>query len=313
MFRWLLLALLLPTIALANVGSIVQQQGTSVQIRRGADTLPGGVNAGVNMNDAIVTGMSSIQLRFQDNTTASVTENSRFVIDDFVYDPSRGAGRLNVRVAMGTVRYVSGQIARNNQQNVQVNTPTAVIGVRGTDFFMTVDESGQSLVVLVPSCNQQGNCYTGKISVTNDGGTVEMNQPFHATYVPSATVAPTPPIQLNISIADINNNLIIVKPPQIMLLMQENQQSQEASSAEQPASSVHIIQTGPRRDIIKRVGELVITEEGPRTIATRESSGNVAVVRMTGGNTRVTVTHDGNAASETVGAGSNIVTINQRR
>ena len=308
----LLALLLIPSFAFANVGSIIQQQGGSVQIRRGQETLPGGVNATVNMNDAIVTGLSSLQLRFQDNTTASVTENSRFVIDDFVYDPSRGAGRLNVRVAMGTVRYVSGQIARNNQQNVQVNTPTAVIGVRGTDFFMTVDESGQSLVVLVPSCNQQGNCYTGKISVTNDGGTVEMDQPFHATYVPSATVAPSPPVQLSISIADINNNLIIVKPPQIMLLMQEStqQQSNETQHTDHP---VQIIQTEQRRTTLRRVGELIITDDGQRTTAFRESAGHIAHVGMIGGNTRVTVTHDGSIARETVGPGSNIVTINQRR
>ena len=90
-----LLALLIPSVAFANVGSIIQQQGNSVQIKRGSDTLPGGVNAAINMNDAVVTGLSTLQLRFQDNTTASVTENSRFVIDDFVYDPNRGAGRLS--------------------------------------------------------------------------------------------------------------------------------------------------------------------------------------------------------------------------
>lgn len=307
-----LLVLLLPSIALANVGAIVQQQGTSVQIRRGADTLPGGVNASVNMNDAIVTGLSSIQLRFQDNTTAAVTENSRLVIDDFVYDPNRGAGRLNVRVSMGTVRYVSGQIARNNQQSVQVNTPTAVIGVRGTDFFMTVDESGQSLVVLVPSCNQQGNCYTGRISVTNDGGTVEMDQPFHATYVPSAAVAPTQPVQLSISISDINNNLIIVRPPQIMLLIQESQQQQQGDTAPAAVPAIQIQQTEVRRSS-RQIGELIVVEDGQNTVASRESAGHTAVVRMVGGNTRVTVNHDGNIASETVGPGSNIVSITQRR
>lgn len=307
-----LLVLLLPSIAFANVGAIVQQQGTSVQIRRGADTLPGGINATVNMNDAIVTGLSSLQLRFQDNTTAAVTENSRFVIDDFVYDPNRGAGRLNVRVSMGTVRYVSGQIARNNQQSVQVNTPTAVIGVRGTDFFMTVDESGQSLVVLVPSCNQQGNCYTGRISVTNDGGTVEMDQPFHATYVPSAAVAPTQPVQLSISISDINNNLIIVRPPQIMLLMQESQQQQQTEAPPTAPPVIQVQTTEPRRTA-RKVGELVIVEDGQNTVASRESAGHTAVIRMVGGNTRVTVNHDGNIATETVGPGSNIVNITQRR
>jgi hypothetical protein len=195
---------------------------------------------------------------------------------------------------------------------VQVNTPTAVIGVRGTDFFMTVDESGQSLVVLVPSCNQQGNCYTGKISVTNDGGTVEMDQPFHATYVPSATVAPTQPVQLSISISDINNNLIIVRPPQIMLLMQESQQQQQTEAPPPAPIPIQIQQTEPRR-AARKVGELVVVEDGQNTIASRDSAGHTAVVRMVGGNSRVTVNHDGNIASETIGPGSNIVNITQRR
>ena len=64
---------------------------------------------------------------------------------------------------------------------------------------------------------------------------------------------------------------------------------------------------------MRRIGELLITEEGQNTVASRESSGHTAVVRMTGGNTRVIINHDGNAASETIGPGSNIVTINQRR
>ena len=55
-----LLALLIPSVAFANVGSIIQQQGNSVQIKRGSDTLPGGVNAAINMNDAVVTGLSTL-------------------------------------------------------------------------------------------------------------------------------------------------------------------------------------------------------------------------------------------------------------
>ena len=56
---------------------------------------------------------------------------------------------------MGTVRYASGQIAKANPQQVGIQTPTATIAVRGTDFSMTVDEVGQSLVMLVPSCKDE--------------------------------------------------------------------------------------------------------------------------------------------------------------
>lgn len=309
----LLCVLLFPIDAFANIGTIVEQRGTSVQIQRGQEVITGRVSVGVNQNDAIVTGLSSLEIKFQDDTDVKVTENSRFVIDEFVYDPNRNAGRLNVRVALGTVRYVSGQIARTNQQNVRVQTPTAVIGVRGTDFFMTVDESGQSLVVLVPSCNAQGNCYTGQITVSNDAGTVDMSQPFMATFVSQSATPPTPPVQLNISISDINNNLIIVRPPAIVSLLQEAQSSQREEVTTQSAA-VQILPIENRR--LRRLpppGELIITEEGQVTTATRESAAHNAYVRMRGGNTRVTIVHDGSSASETVGSGTNTVIINQRR
>ena len=314
MFYALLLLILLPFNAWANIGTIVVQRGNSVQIQRGNDTLPGGVNAGVNQNDAVVTGLSSLEIKFQDDTDVKVTENSRFVIDEFVYDPNRGAGRLNVRVAMGTVRYVSGQIARTNQQNVRVQTPTAVIGVRGTDFFMTVDESGRSLVVLVPSCNAQGNCYTGQITVTNDAGTVDINQPFMATFVAQTSSPPTPPVQLNISISDINNNLIIVRPPAIIAIIQETQNQQQQQEVPQQTATQQVIPTESRR--LRRIpnpGELIITEEGLTINASRDSAAHRANVNMRGGNTRVTIIHDGSVATETVGSGTNTVIINQRR
>lgn len=308
----LLFFLLIPLNALANIGTIVEQKGTSVQIQRGTENIPGRVNVPVNQNDAIVTGLSTLEIKFQDNTDVKVTENSRFVIDEFVYDPNRGAGRLNVRVAMGTVRYVSGQIARSNQQNVRVQTPTAVIGVRGTDFFMTVDESGQSLVVLVPSCNTQGNCYTGQITVSNDAGSVDINQPFMATFVSQSNSPPTPPVQLNITIAEINNNLNIVRPRPIMILLQEAQAAQEKEPPPQQTAT-NVMQPDVR--VVRRAtpGELIITEEGQLFTASRESAAHTAHIRMRNGNTRVTVTHDGSVTSETIGSGTNSITINQRR
>ena len=312
MYYVVLLLLILPFHALANIGSIVEQRGTSVQIQRGDERIAGRVNVPVNQNDAIVTGLSTLEIKFQDNTDVKVTENSRFVIDEFVYDPNRGAGRLNVRVAMGTVRYVSGQIARSNQQNVRVQTPTAVIGVRGTDFFMTVDESGQSLVILVPSCNAQGNCYTGHITVSNDAGTVDINQPFMATFVSQSNTPPTPPVQLNINISEINNNLIIVRPRSLIALLQEMQTTQEKESPTQQ-STQQIIQQNDKPIRRTAPGELIITEEGQLFRATRDSASHIAHVRMRNGNTRVTVIHDGASASETIGSGSNTVTINQRR
>jgi hypothetical protein len=81
-----------------------------------------------------------------------VTEHSKLIIDDFVYDPkSKGAGKLAIKVALGTVRYASGKVAHENNKNVNIKTPTATIAVRGTAFTMTVDEVGQSMIILLPN------------------------------------------------------------------------------------------------------------------------------------------------------------------
>jgi hypothetical protein len=130
-----------------------------------------------------------------------------------VYDPKKGSGKLAMKVVMGTARYASGQIAKNNPQQVAVNTPTATVAVRGTDFSMTVDELGRSLIMLLPSCDEKKKtCVTGAISVKNDAGEVFMNEPYQTTVVASLNTPPTAPVIVSIDQANIDN-LLIVSPP----------------------------------------------------------------------------------------------------
>ena len=137
----------------AAVGKVTEQSGPT-EIVRNKKSIPSAINTGVEMNDTIVTAKAKAKLTFQDNTTVNITEQSKLVIDDFVYDPNKGTGKLAVKVALGTARYTSGQIAKNNPQSVNVQTPTATVAVRGTDFSMTVDELGRSLIMLLPSCDK---------------------------------------------------------------------------------------------------------------------------------------------------------------
>jgi len=166
------------------------------------------------MNDTVSTARAKAELTFADKTTVKLTEHSKMIIDDFVYDPKKGTGKLAVNMAMGTARYASGQIAKNNPQQVSIKTPTATIAVRGTDFSMTVDELGRSLVVLLPSCDNRG-CVTGAIEVSNLSGVVILDVPYQATMVSSLNTPPSQPIVIKIDQANINNMLIISKPPEI--------------------------------------------------------------------------------------------------
>ena len=209
----LLLTLLSNHNVLAAVGKVTEQSGPTEIVRNKTST-PSKVGSGVEMNDTIVTAKAKAKLTFEDNTTVNITEQSKLVVDDFVYDPKKGSGKLAMKVVMGTARYASGQIAKTNPQQVAVSTPTATVAVRGTDFSMTVDELGRSLIMLLPSCDKK-SCVTGAISVKNDAGEVFMDQPFQATVVASLNTPPTPPVIINIDPSNINNLLIISPPKEV--------------------------------------------------------------------------------------------------
>lgn len=163
------------------------------------------------MNDTVITAKSKAKLTFEDNTTVNITEQSKLVIDDFVYDPKKGSGKLAMKVVMGTARYASGQIAKTSPQSVNIQTPTATVAVRGTDFSMTVDEMGRSLVVLLPSCDKTG-CVTGVIQVSTDAGFVILDVPYQSTFVASSYSIPSAPVIVSLEQSNINN-LLIVSPP----------------------------------------------------------------------------------------------------
>ncbi len=209
----------------AAIGKVTELVNTPPSITRQNSTLTGSKGTGVEMNDAIKTAQGKVGITFEDDTKVQVNENSKLVIDDFVYDPKSKSGKLGAKIALGTVRYASGQIAKNSPQNVALNTPTATVAVRGTDFTATVDELGASTIVLLPSCPNdrptrsvkdiESNCKTGTIEVSNEMGTVVLNQPFQVTKVISRSQPPTPPKVLNLSEMAISNLLIVSPPPEV--------------------------------------------------------------------------------------------------
>lgn len=215
--RIILLLLLVSLNATAAVGTINEQTALPGTIKRSAQTLAGAKGTGVEMNDAIQTTKGKLGIVFQDQTKVEINESSKLIIDDFVFDPKKSTGKLAMKFAQGTVRYASGAIAHKNPNTVALNTPAATIAVRGTDFTATVDEMGESTVILLPSCppgwkDVERDCKTGAIDVINDAGTVSLNVAFQGTKVANRSTAPMKPTVLNLT-ADTINNLIIVTPP----------------------------------------------------------------------------------------------------
>jgi hypothetical protein len=221
-----LLLLLLSTNSFAAIGKITEEKGLG-EIQRKKSKIDAGLNVGIESMDNISTGNGVVGITFQDDTKVRVTEHSKLTIDDFVYDPkSKGAGKLALKVALGTVRYASGNIAHENNKNVAINTPTATVAVRGTAFTMTVDEIGQSLIILLP--NVDGS--VGSIEVLTAAGIVVLNKPFEATFTTNSETKPSRPAILNLSESMIDNMLIVKPPKEVLKQLIEETRTKDALS-----------------------------------------------------------------------------------
>ena len=208
---------MIPSIAFAEVGSITEFDGNPAGAERGREELVfEQAGFAVEMLDKLITARTNLEITFEDDSKVRITEQSELVIDDFVYDPNTGTGSVGMRVALGTVAMTSGRIAHNSRDRVSIRTPTASITVRGTDFSMTVDELGRSLIILLPSCPDEtldeDECPVGSISVSNAAGSVLLTEAYEGTMVGSMAMMPSDPRKLLLDRSNINNNLIIVPP-----------------------------------------------------------------------------------------------------
>lgn len=213
--KFSVLLILLSSPVYAGVGTITDFRGAG-QIKRGKIVAPANRGSSIEKMDTVSTNSQGrFRITFNDATTVNITENSRLVIDDFVYDGNNKAkGKLGLKVALGTVRYASGNVAHGNPRGVNIRTPTATIAVRGTDFVMSVDEAGRSTVVLVPLCFDEKDitkinfdCPTGAIDVMTAAGVVSLTQPFQATMVENSFAPPATPVTINPALKSMNNNI----------------------------------------------------------------------------------------------------------
>ena len=194
--------------AASSIGSITALNGSSELYRQKAkiDTRP---TLGVESLDDVRTGNGRLEITFLDDSKVRMTEQSKLLIDEFVFDPNPSKSKMSMRFAQGTARFVTGQLGKVDKQNIKLNTPTATIAVRGTDFTTTVDEFGRSLVILLPEADGK----VGEITVSNLAGSVIMNQAFQATMVASAEKMPTNPSVIQGLDLNLIDNMLIVTPP----------------------------------------------------------------------------------------------------
>jgi len=127
----------------AEAGVVKTVQG-QVQIERAGSVSEAKVGDTLNSGDRVrVRGDGSVGISLKDETLLSLGPNSNFVMGSFNYDPTTRKGQVETSLLKGTLRYVTGFIGRTNPEAVKVITPTATIGIRGTDFIVEVPDGEQ--------------------------------------------------------------------------------------------------------------------------------------------------------------------------
>ena len=179
------------------------------QIVREEDKIEPDAGSDIISKDDLRTGEGRMEVEFVDASKLRMTEHTRIVIDNVVFDKDPSKSELAMTFAQGTARFVSGALGRVDKENIRLKTPSATIGIRGTDFTVTVDELGGTLVVLLPDAN---GISSGEIIVSTYYGEVVLNKPFESTKVEVAESLPSNPASLDLTL-DMLNNIMIINPP----------------------------------------------------------------------------------------------------
>ena len=228
MHKWLLVALLSSSLY-AEIGEISELRGNGEILRStGGDKLLAELALGIFSNDDVRTGNGRMALTFLDDSILKLTEHSKIIVDEYIYDPDPSKSKLSLRMASGTARFITGKLGRINKENILIRTPSANISIRGTDFTTTVDEIGRSLIILLPDAD--GNS-SGQITVETSAGVEILDKPFQATMVSVSESPPTKPVTLVNMTLGLINNLLIINPPEQV----------EKAVAEQSTKSTNVL------------------------------------------------------------------------
>jgi len=129
--------------AVSNAAEIGQIKNTTGQVflLRNNQQQPAKPGDIVEEADTIITGANgSFGMTLIDSTRISAGPNSRIELKQFRFNPTTQEGESLTELHRGTLAIVSGQIAKRSPDAMKVQTPTTILGVRGTSFAVKVEE-----------------------------------------------------------------------------------------------------------------------------------------------------------------------------
>ena len=132
-----------PAVLANEVGQIKVAQG-NVNIERDGQRVAAAVGMKVRQSDTLVTGGDgSVGVTFLDNSLMSAGPNSVLAIDKFKFDSTTHVGEFDSTLKKGTLAVVSGKIVKQTPAAMKIRTPASIMGVRGTEFIVHVEDVSQ--------------------------------------------------------------------------------------------------------------------------------------------------------------------------
>ena len=126
--------------AAAEIGQIKVSNG-QVTVERKGEQLPGRVGLRLETADVLKTGADgSVGITMADNSLLSAGPNSILSLDRFDFDPTSNQGRFDAQLQKGSLAVISGRMAKQSPEAMTVRTPSAILGVRGTEFVLSADD-----------------------------------------------------------------------------------------------------------------------------------------------------------------------------
>lgn len=139
----LMIAVSVPGAALhaAETVAIVERVTGQVSIDRDGERTPAVEGLAIEAQDTVITSPeAAIGLRFTDGAEIALGPETTFRIQEYRYDRTRDEGAFKGRLSRGTLSARSGRIAKRGRDRMLVETPSTILGVRGTRFLVRVDD-----------------------------------------------------------------------------------------------------------------------------------------------------------------------------
>ena len=169
-----------------QIGAVTELAGSVSVTRVDGSAVQAQVGTPIFQDDILeTTSTGEVKIEFADGSDIALGANGRAVIDTFVYDPNVSGGEMSVSFIKGVFSFASGDIARSGDDAMQLSTPVATMGIRGTTGVGSENE-----VILL----RDADGTVGEILVFNAAGSITLTQPLQSTTIAGVNVPPGQPV-----------------------------------------------------------------------------------------------------------------------